>query len=212
MGTDDGPEDTRPKHQVYLSAFWVDKNEVSVEEYSKFLDDRPALKRPPSWTQGLKLKYPITEVSWQDAQAFCNAQGKLLPTEAQWEKAARGEDGRAYPWGNDELDAPKANSSKNPLNALWPIGSAPAGASPYGVLDMAGNAAEWVRDYYQADYYPSAPSNDPRGPDVSLGGTRGVRGGSFNYPPDLLRTFVRLGIYPEYAVVNTVGFRCVLEP
>lgn len=209
MGSDDGPQDSRPMHQVFVSAFWIEKYEVSVGQYAKFLQTHPELSRPEDWHNGLKPNYPVDEVSWADAQLFCNATGKRLPTEAEWEKAARGENKLIYPYEN-QFDAKKSNSALTGLGTAWPIGFAPDGASPYGALDMAGNVAEWVNDLYDPQYYSSSEKFDPRGPGP-LNPTHVVRGGSYADAPEVLRTFARNGIYEASDSFPGIGFRCVLS-
>jgi formylglycine-generating enzyme required for sulfatase activity len=148
--------------------------------------------------------HPATQVSWYGAQAYCQWAGARLPTEAEWEKAARGIDGRLYPWGNEAPNCDKAQYG-DCGGMTVPVGSRPAGASRYGVLDMGGNVWEWVADWYGPAYYSSSPAQNPQGPDS--GERRVFRGGSWGYPPAFLRTADRARNRPTYAGFN-VGFRC----
>ncbi|HZR46833.1 MAG TPA: SUMF1/EgtB/PvdO family nonheme iron enzyme, partial [Candidatus Manganitrophaceae bacterium] len=136
-----GQEDARPKHQVVLPAFYIDRYEVTFGDYQKV---DPSIRIP-----GRTAKFPVTDVTWLDADRYCRAAGKRLPTEAEWEKAARGTDARAYPWGN-AFDPKKTNTGLS----LMPVGANPDDRSPYGVFDMAGNVSEWTDSWYQP--YPGS--------------------------------------------------------
>ncbi len=163
--------DAEPQHSVYLDGFWMYKNDVTVEEYAKFCEVT-GHKMPRDYVS--RKLAPITEITWYDAQAYANWAGVTLPTEAQWEKAARGIDGRIFPWGN-EWDWNKCRCSHlNWTDGPSDIGSYPVGVSPYGVMDMAGNVAQWCADWYAADYYKNSPAKNPNGP--LFGTTRVIRG------------------------------------
>lgn len=196
-------DDARPEHTVTLSAFYIDKTEVTNAEYLRFCQ-ATHYPVPPGWEKGTypagQSDYPVTRVSWYEAEAFAQWTGKRLPTEAEWEKAARGTDGRSYPWGNDWKDS----------NLVWDrsgpdrVGSKPQGASPYGILDMAGNVLEWTSDWYAP--YPKAPVQFPEY-DQTL---KVARGGAFYGYPFFAATFYRSVDYPT-ARSEWIGFRCVKD-
>jgi serine/threonine-protein kinase len=208
MGSGDGKKidnnDETPSHQVYLDGYWIYKTEVTVGQYKKFCAATGhQMPRAPSW--GWQDTHPIVNVSWDDAQAYCAWAGVKLPTEAQWEKAARGTDGRIYPWGN-EFSSSKAWTSESGATHTAPVGSFPDGASPYGCLDMAGNVWEWCQDWYGKDYYASSPSSNPTGPGYAEG--RVLRGGSWNGNSSFCRCANRNSNDPSFGGYD-FGFRCV---
>ncbi|MEJ2566189.1 MAG: SUMF1/EgtB/PvdO family nonheme iron enzyme [Gammaproteobacteria bacterium] len=156
MGYDDRMPDEGPAHQVYLKSFWIDRYEVTNAQYTKFIDAThrrsPSHFRNRTYPPG-KSNHPVTEVTWYDAVAYCKWAGKRLPTDQEWEKAARGTDGRMFPWGN-EFDINKANTPQRWMalhqeGDTLPVGSFPSGASPYGVYDMSGNVWEWTSSWYK---------------------------------------------------------------
>ena len=249
VGGDSFPDEA-PQRFVYLSAFLIDRYEVTNDDYTRFVQATghriPENAKPAStlWEQGAPLPgiedHPVVNVSWDDAAAYCRWLGKRLPTEAEWEKAARGTDGRRFPWGND-WDHRKANSasywarrtidfqSGADWDSFWvagegarlskengikgevltlPVGSFPDGVSPYGLFDMAGNAAEWVQDWHDPNYYRSAPLVDP--PGSARGAVKGMRGGSWLKPYMSLRTADR-----DWGVMDSrpsgTGFRCAKD-
>ena len=178
--------------------FWIGKYPVTNEKYKRFLDAHPKYPVPQDWdnngrTFPLGMGYhPVINVSWQDAQAFCKWAHARLPSEVEWEKAARGTDGRTYPWGEDWLDGKYCNSKEARVDGTIPVDDFPEGISPYGVWDMSGNVWEWIETLYD-------------------GGTRVLRGGSWVDESRYVRAAVRLGNVPGYRN-DTVGFRCVRLP
>lgn len=213
MGSEDY-DDERPRHRVFLDAYYIDRYEVTNGLYRRFLD-ATATAKPPFWNDPSfnAPQQPVVGVSWARADAYCGWAGKRLPTEAEWEKAARGPDGRRYPWG-DQWDRARANSKDTNLGRTMPVGSYPTGASPYGVHDMAGNVYEWVADWSALDYYGRSPSRNPPGPasddrQVAVtGGRKIVRGGSWDHQAIDLRTAMR-GHLPTMSAYSDLGFRCV---
>jgi formylglycine-generating enzyme required for sulfatase activity len=200
-------EDERPRHRVFVSAFSIDRDEVTRAAYQKCVA-AGVCARPEG---GGDDDLPVTGVSFLDAASYCAWVGKRLPTEAEWEKAARGSDGRIYPWG-DEPSCEQANfgnfqgEGRCPKNPGRPVkvGSYP-GASPFGVRDLAGNVWEWVADWYDASYYRHSPSRDPRGP--KSGERRVVRGGACCSMFGLPRAANRLAFPESYRDID-IGFRC----
>jgi formylglycine-generating enzyme required for sulfatase activity len=205
-------KEEKPQRLVYLSAYWIDQTEVTNAMYLRCV--RQGACRPPKETRSKSRpayfdepsfsNYPVIYVAWQDAEAYCRWAGRRLPSEAEWEKAARGIDGRPYPWG-EASPTPELANFNNRVGDTRPVESYPAGASPYGALDMAGNVAEWVADWYDADYYPVAPSSNPPGPATGL--FRVLRGGSWYSMLRALRVTFRLSNYPDLQS-DTIGFRC----
>jgi formylglycine-generating enzyme required for sulfatase activity len=206
--------DEHPAHQVQLPAFYMDRYEVTNAQYREFLQ-QTGRRPPPDWAGGNypggKDRHPVVHVTWDDASAYCLWAGKRLPTEAEWEKAAHGTDGRKYPWGN-EFDGGRANLNGQ-IGTTTPVGQYENGKSPYGVHDMAGNVWEWT-----ADWYGPYPGNDYQHPMFGQK-VRVVRGNSWapvgHYPPEAVneikahysRTAFRLFMTPD-SFVNDVGFRC----
>jgi formylglycine-generating enzyme required for sulfatase activity len=213
MGDNEGSGgDEDPEHLVELSQFWLDKTEVSADQYQACV--AAGACAPAGSAAGCnaplaeRASHPINCVDWSQADAYCRWAGKRLPTEAEWEKAARGEDQRRYPWGDAPPDAGRLNYQNN-AGATEPVGSHPSGASPYGLLDMAGNVFEWTADYYSADYYAQSPAQDPQGPPPPAEGDfRVVRSSSWN-TGDLraLASAVRNNFSAPTADPS-LGFRC----
>jgi len=205
MGMNDGRTSNQPQHRVYLDDFCIQKYEVTRRDFARFVTIASYTARgwnvPYSEQDG---ELPVTGVLWEDAQAYCQWAGMRLPTEAEWEKAARGADGRRYPWGN-EWDTAKANTARSGIGGVLPVGSFPDGTSPYELFDMAGNAAEWVADYYDANYYATSPDHNPTGPTQVL--DHGLRGGSFDSPTDWATTYFRDSSHSARPNPRA-GFRC----
>ncbi len=217
MGSSDFGNE-KPQHTVYLDAFWIDKREVSNGLYQQCVAAGSC--SPPSKNMSLKRlayygvaqynNYPVIYISWQDARSYCAWAGQRLPSEAEWEKAARGTDGRLYPWGNTPPTRALANfDDKNGPSDTMPIDSFADAASPYGAINMAGNVWEWVADWYQVDFYSSQTAwRNPQGP--SSGTKRVIRGGSLYNLALNLRSFSRLEYDPALKS-DAVGFRCARD-
>ncbi len=188
-----------PPHVVSLSAFEIDRDEVSQAAYQAFVETRQG-PQPP----GEHPEHPVAMVSWTDASAYCQWQGKRLPTEAEWEYATRGPEGRTYPWGDA---APTASLARFGGQYRGPVEGAAlaAGATPEGIRHLAGNVAEWVQDWWDPGYYAASPGEDPQGP--AEGDYRVVRGGSWSSPADELRSSARAYFNPDKGA-GYLGFRC----
>lgn len=252
MGSNEGDNDEKPPHTVTLTAFWIDQTEVTNAMFKKFVDATgymsdaekagagyvfdPATNSWPA-TNGANWQHPrgpgsdlngladhpVVQVSWNDARAYCEWAGRRLPTEAEWEKAARGPstgsgDGRIYPWGNQAVAGNLLNFADRNLEVSWadknvedgyqytaPVGHYPDGASPYGALDMAGNVWEWVADWYDETYYAHSPDSNPVG--ATTGNVRVFRGGGWNDGAANIRAADRYGLKPDGLGENG-GFRC----
>ena len=211
MGSADGDADERPPHKVQLEAFWLDRHEVTVAHYQRCIE-AGVCRVPRGHDAGAvrtsKASLPVSGVTWYDARDYCRWIGKQLPTEAQWERAARGTDRRRYPWGN-QLHCGRANfgnyagagrcAGKNP-GRLLPVGSRPGGISPVGAHDMAGNVWEWVADCYRP--YPGGSVTEKGGPERKV-----VRGGSCCSYFVMPRSANRVGYAPGLSD-GDIGFRC----
>jgi len=241
----DAVDREKPQHTVYLDAFWIDRTEVTVAQFRNFVQatgyETTAERQGWGWTWVESAKkwqpvkgadwqhpfgpgtstednYPVVQVSWYDATAYCTWVGGTLPTEAQWEKAARGTDGRIYPWGNTfdgqklnycDVNCPfdyKDTRFNDGYKYTAPVGNYRGGGSPYGALDMAGNVWEWVADWYGP--YPSGRQENPAGPDS--GDYRVLRGGSESIGWGLVRCAYRYWYDPAVPDWN-IGFRCVVS-
>ncbi len=201
MGSEEGEADERPQHTVYLDAFYIDSAEVTCARYARFLAETGHPTHPLWNPEYDRPEDPVVGASWYDAAAFARWAGKRLPSEAEWEKAARGGvDGRQYPWG-DAIDKARANYASFgiiPVKSFEPYG--------YGLYDMAGNVGEWCEDWYSDSYYTMSPGKNPRGPQI--GERKVVRGGAWYNNEDGLRTSNRYKNAPDAGNFNT-GFRCV---
>jgi sulfatase modifying factor 1 len=182
MGNGTGRSNERPRHRVMLSEYWIDRHPVTNRQFAAFA--RETGFGGTEWRQAFfpgKEDHPVVLISWDDACAYATWCGKRLPTEAEWEKAARGTDGRRYPWEN-RWDGTRCNVTGR---GTTPVGAYPEGVSPYGCQDMVGNVWEWVADWYDATYYARSPGSDPTGPETGV--SRVVRGGSWNNNQDNAR-------------------------
>lgn len=235
MGSAEGKLDEQPPHRVFLDDYYIDRFEVTNHLFVAFLNEvgshidengrvlvdvfdpdagiRAIRRGSYQVTETASAELPAGEVSWFGAQAYCGWAGLRLPTEAMWEKAARGTDGRTYPWGED-INRERANYGRegccgaDPADGFAtasPVGSFDMGTSPYGVHDMAGNVWEFVSDWYGESYYGDSPAANPEGPETGL--SRVLRGGSFTSASRRLRTTDRSGL-PESLSYLQIGFRC----
>ncbi len=213
MGSETGAADEKPVHRVAGSAFVIDRYEVTNARYAACV--RAGACAPPSLTSSNAraryfddpafADYPVIFVSWKQAQAFCAFAGGRLPSEAEWERTAAGSEApRTYPWGESPPDCSKANFA-GCVGDTDRVGRRPAGQSPYGAFDMAGNVWEWTGDWYAADYYRQSPAADPAGP--ATGTLKVMRGGCWVSGESTLRTTCRKAGLPQSWAPN-VGFRC----
>ena len=205
MGSDTGPTSARPLHTVFIGSFEIAVTETTVCQFRLYVAESGEI--PAVWSGGippLSPQSPVTGILWKEAEDFCHWYGLRLPTEAEWEKAARGNDQRAYPWG-ETWDPSLANTAEGAVNTVLDVGSFPGGASPYGILDMSGNVQEWVADYFDPAYYWESPQRDPVGSHLIL--DHGLRGGSWSSPASQSTTFFRNSSH-SVTPNNRVGFRC----
>ena len=228
MGSNSWSDSEQPSHTVFLEAYRIDKYEVTNEQYAFYLRLIEKLEDAEGnalvdlndrdiqigfTVNGLvvldstKSDHPMTEVSWYGAKAYCERIGGRLPTEAEWEKAARGENGQHFPWSNEPLDTSLLVdwSTEGPTAA---VGVHEVDVSPYGVRDMGGNVAEWVWDWYDSNYYAASPGENPSGPET--GTHRVVRGGATSPLPQDMRTTIRRRFFPR-TTSGSIGFRCVYD-
>ena len=225
MGADSDPDakkNEKPSHKVYLDGFYIYKYEVTYRQFKKFLRET-GYKPLGNWKRGDKPgreDHPVMYTTYPDVEEYCRWAKVKLPTEAQWEKAARGTDGRKFPWGekwNPENCNNADLSGKQILSAMadihngrgtLPVGSVPGDMSPYGVMDMAGNINEWCRDWYKSGYYKKSPEKNPQGPEK--GTERSTRGGAWSMKMQRCRATSRWSGSVE-SNLDDYGFRCVVE-
>ncbi|PIQ96935.1 MAG: hypothetical protein COV67_07040 [Nitrospinae bacterium CG11_big_fil_rev_8_21_14_0_20_56_8] len=223
-----GDTDEEPVHEVFLSPYYIDLYEVTAAEFAEFLNQH--LEDSPRYFEtgaavtieksdgrfrpheGLE-RYPANRVSWYGADAYCRWKGKRLPTEAEWEKAARGADERIFPWGNafpgNGFVTYRRKFGEMGFKAMEPVDGLPGGRSPYGLYHMAGNVWEWVADWHDSDYYGESPARDPQGPET--GTSKVLRGGNWYYKAYYMRTTYRFNEKPGVFKVWQ-GFRCAKDP
>jgi formylglycine-generating enzyme required for sulfatase activity len=195
-----------PPHEVYLSSFWIQKTEVSIAQYQHCVN---AGVCDPTDQKGRPSDHPISNVDWNRARTYCQWAGLDLPTEAQWEKAARGPTDRIWPWGSDRPTVSMLNTMESEFDDTVPIGSYPTNTSYYGLVDMSGNVWEFVLDWFREDFYkdPAAQDADTQGPPSSPDGFRTLKGAGYIGDFNDARIANRLPVYPTYAG-HHVGFRC----
>jgi formylglycine-generating enzyme required for sulfatase activity len=225
MGSQGGPDNERPPHEVTLDAFYIDKYEVSNAQYLAFVEatgsEQPQFFREEGYNQ---LEQPVVGILWSQARDYCEWANLQLPTEAQWELAAAGTDGRVFPWGSESADDSRGNF--NFSSGPKPVGSYPDGASPYGALDMAGNVWEWTLDEYEHTYYVRSPSRNPvnlKNSDEGDGPDRTLRGGGWFSAEHDVRVSVRSSIlimeervqalddFDSNQVFARIGLRCARD-
>lgn len=219
-GDRDGGRDEYPRHDVQLDAYYIDKYEVTHGRYAKFvkatghrIPENPKNSKRTLWSDHLSdtlAERPVINVDWHDADAYCRWAGKRLPTEAEWEKAARGTDDRRFPWGNVEPTHKHLNYNQQwqGEKTLMPVGSYEAGKSPFGAYDMAGNVWEWVADWYDPLYYEKSPPTNPKGPEA--GTYKVLRSSGWSVETPLVRLFTRVKSDPVNRNDST-GFRCAAD-
>lgn len=233
-----GNRDEQPQRAVYLPTFAIDRFPVTNREFAAFAEDggyqRRELWDPDGWLwahwgghrgpfwwwgdpEGGPAPipagpdfpdHPVVGITWFEAEAYARWARKRLPTEAEWEKAARGTDERQFPWGQT-FDPAMANTREGGSGTLEPVGSRPRGASPYGVLDLAGNCFEWCADWYEPNAYQLLPAHAPVLHETHRKGRKVCRGGAFDYPSEGARCAHRAYYQPKWAAV--IGFRCAIS-
>ena len=199
--------DERPYHMVTLDGYDIDRLPATQGDYNACVMAGVCIAPLTAWDPAGHAAYPVNYVSWQQAVDYCKYRGKRLPTEAEWEKAARGGDGRKYPWGNVPApDCTLCNASPCARKNVEPVGMRAGNVSPYGALDMAGNIWQWVGDWYDAGYYSVSPAQSPTGPAAAMG-LKAKRGGAFSFDFAHLRTSTRYAHNPLAPDVD-IGMRC----
>jgi formylglycine-generating enzyme required for sulfatase activity len=209
-----GDGEEAPLREIYIDGFYLDKHEVTTSRYAKFLQATGSANPPEGWEE-INLdqsgNLPVVGVDWRDADAYCRWAGKRLPTEAEWEKGARGTDGRTYPWGNDEPTPARANFGKSAPSfyrgGLSAVGRHEAGKSPFDVEDLAGNASEWVADWF-AESFERGDVRNLKGPETGTG--KVIRGGGWHDPADRIKSTKRYHARPTTRAED-IGFRCARD-
>ncbi len=224
---DEGLPEERPRRTLHLSAFEIDVVPVTFGDFAAFIEAggyqdevlwtpegwaarqregwlHPRFHKEPEWAHVTDAEQPVCGISFHEAEAYARWAGKRLPTEAEWEKVARGTDGRIYPWG-DAWEEGRCSFRGGPVRAAPPVGGFPSGASPYGALDMAGGVWEWCSDWYGPRYYEVAPEVDPPGP--ATGELKVARGGAWNAMP-LQNRAANRNAWRPVARFSNLGFRC----
>ncbi|MCP5097960.1 MAG: formylglycine-generating enzyme family protein [Chloroflexi bacterium] len=218
----------QPLHSIYLDDYYIDKYEVTNAKYAAFLNNRGANDCGPydlcadiplthlTLQDGKYVveagyeNHPMNAVNWYGSEAYCAFGGRRLPTEAEWEKAARGSsDTRAFPWGDEDPNCTLANYRQCGGGDTTEVGSFPDGASPYGAMDMSGNLMEWVNDRWGDDYYSNSPNKNPQGPDS--GNERMQRGAAYEFNEQSIRVAQRIHYFPQKGHYR-IGFRCARSP
>ena len=210
-----GDDENSPRRELFVEAFYLDRYEVTVGRYARFLQATGNVRPPEEWdtvdlNNGTDL--PVIGVDWQDANSYCQWVGRRLPTDAEWERAARGMDERKYPWGNEPPTPEHARFAQKYEKAVYKggvarVGSHRKGASPFGIHDMAGNAWEWTADWF-SESFPYADRRNPKGP--SSGTSKVLRGGGWYDPADRLVSTKRMHANPEQRD-DSIGFRCASD-
>ena len=212
MGNGNDLRTDNPQHRIYLDAYWMDEMEITNAMYAKCLEAGKCT-HPANYDAFYGIwayrDYPVVYVNWFQADQYCRWGGRSLPTEAQWEKAARGTDGRRYPWGDQTPNPRLVNFNLTLIGEPVPVFRYPLGASPYGVLNMAGNVREWIADWYDENYYQSSPYANPKGP--ATGTQRLLRSGSYAEDQQQISVYTRFKHEPDSAGLSR-GFRCAEMP
>jgi formylglycine-generating enzyme len=209
----EGRPDEQPQRKIYLDFYEIDEHEVSNDRYLKFIHATGRKEPPNPYSDGKLSKVsgignlPVVQVTWYDAVDYCRWAGKRLPTEAEWEKAARGNEGLKYPWGSESPKSKQVNFEKNweGTQTLWPVNTNGGSSSPFGIKGMSGNVREWVQDWYAPDYFQTAPQKNPRGPQIGI--LKVIKGGSWHSFKADVRAASR-GKGGFALKTDGIGFRC----
>ena len=209
MGKPGEPDFDSPEHLVYVNSFWIDRVEISNQLYAACVEaggcSQPFIDENPFYGRWVYRNLPVTFVNWYQATEYCEWAGRRLPTEAEWEKAARGTDQRPYPWGEADATPRLANYAESLIGEPISVYRYPSGASPYGALNMVGNVREWLADWFDASYYLNMPYNNPTGPETGI--ERSMRSGAYDADANEIYTTSRYKHEPQSAGLSR-GFRC----